>query len=115
MSRSPAYGLYVRVPTPRYRSAYCHNAAGSLMSMRRIGVSLPTAVRRPERSAVSPSPRVIGAALGGPLPAYIYDLGTVRDRIAALRAALPERTRVAYAMKANGHPAVVAAAARAAG
>jgi diaminopimelate decarboxylase len=57
---------------------------------------------------------VIGAALGGPLPAYIYDPQTVRDRIGALRSALPVGTRVAYAMKANGHPAVVAAAAGAA-
>ncbi|MGI5241346.1 type III PLP-dependent enzyme [Dactylosporangium sp. CA-139066] len=59
---------------------------------------------------MSPSPRVVAAALDGPLPAYVYDLRVVRARIAALRAALPEGTRIAYAMKANGHPAVVAAA-----
>ncbi|GAA4255677.1 staphyloferrin B biosynthesis decarboxylase SbnH [Dactylosporangium darangshiense] len=53
---------------------------------------------------------MIRAALQGPRPAYIYDLAVVRERVAALRAALPEGTRIAYAMKANGHPAVVRAA-----
>jgi diaminopimelate decarboxylase len=69
----------------------------------------------PERSAVSAAPRIAEAALQGPRPAYIYDLPTVRGRIAALRAALPAGTGIAYAMKANGHPRVVAAAAAAAG
>ncbi|MFG2040176.1 type III PLP-dependent enzyme [Dactylosporangium sp. NPDC048998] len=59
---------------------------------------------------MSPAPRVVRAALHGPRPAYIYDLPTVRARIAALRGALPEGTLVAYAMKANGHPEVVRAA-----
>ncbi|MFI5907725.1 type III PLP-dependent enzyme [Dactylosporangium sp. NPDC051541] len=63
---------------------------------------------------MSPSPRVIRAALAGPLPAYVYDPAVVRERIGALRAALPAGTVIAYAMKANGHPAVVAAAAAAA-
>jgi len=73
-------------------------------------VSLLRVAAAAERSAVSPAPRVIRAALQGPRPAYIYDLAVVRERVAALRAALPEGTRIAYAMKANGHPAVVRAA-----
>nr|BFE58712.1 type III PLP-dependent enzyme [Dactylosporangium thailandense] len=63
---------------------------------------------------MSPNPRVIEAALAGPLPAYVYDPGVIRDRIHALREALPAGTLVAYAMKANGHPDILAAAAAAA-
>jgi len=42
------------------------------------------------------------------LPAYVYDLSVARDRAASLKAALPGVT-VLYAVKANSHPAVVAA------
>ncbi|GLL08445.1 type III PLP-dependent enzyme [Dactylosporangium matsuzakiense] len=63
---------------------------------------------------MSPSPHVTRAALAGPLPAYLYDLAVVRARIGQLRGALPAGTLVAYAMKANGHPDVVRAAAQAA-
>ncbi|WP_433065840.1 type III PLP-dependent enzyme [Dactylosporangium sp. CS-033363] len=52
--------------------------------------------------------------LGGPLPAYVYDPAIVGARIDALRQALPAGTRIAYAMKANGHPSIVDAAAHAA-
>lgn len=48
-------------------------------------------------------PRVAHAIRTGPRPAYLYDLAAVRDNLAALRAALPARTRIAYAMKANGN------------
>ncbi|WP_426514383.1 type III PLP-dependent enzyme [Dactylosporangium sp. McL0621] len=57
---------------------------------------------------------MIEAALAGPLPAYVYDLDVVRGRIRALRDVLPAGTLVAYAMKANGHPDVLRAAAAAA-
>ncbi|GAA2385167.1 alanine racemase [Dactylosporangium salmoneum] len=62
---------------------------------------------------MSAGPRVARAVLAAARPAYVYDLPTVRDRVAALRAALPTGTTIVYAMKANGHPAVVQAAARA--
>nr|WP_262009288.1 type III PLP-dependent enzyme [Streptomyces sp. FIT100] len=35
------------------------------------------------------------------LPAYLYDLGALRDHAAAVRAALPERVELYYAAKAN--------------
>ncbi|WP_432824358.1 type III PLP-dependent enzyme [Dactylosporangium sp. CA-092794] len=54
--------------------------------------------------------RVVRAIEDGPKPVYVYDPETVRERIGALRAALPAGSLIAYAMKANGHPAVVAAA-----
>jgi diaminopimelate decarboxylase len=40
-------------------------------------------------------------------PFYLYDLAVVERRVAALRAALPDRFRLAYAIKANPHPAVL--------
>ncbi len=42
-------------------------------------------------------------------PAFVYDFGVVRDKVAALRVALPEGVGVHYAMKANPLPAMVAA------
>jgi diaminopimelate decarboxylase len=43
---------------------------------------------------------------------YVYDTAVLRARAEALRAALPEGAELLYAVKANGHPAVVAALAR---
>lgn len=40
----------------------------------------------------------------GDTPAFLYDAGLIADRIATLRAALPEGTGVHYAIKANPHP-----------
>ncbi|MFI5833400.1 alanine racemase [Micromonospora sp. NPDC051300] len=42
-------------------------------------------------------------------PAYRYDLAEVRANHATLRAALPTASRLYYSLKANPHPAVVAA------
>jgi 2-[(L-alanin-3-ylcarbamoyl)methyl]-2-hydroxybutanedioate decarboxylase len=42
-----------------------------------------------------------------PVCAYVYDTAALRDRAAALRAALPDAL-LFYAVKANGHPAVAA-------
>ncbi|SCG34128.1 alanine racemase [Micromonospora humi] len=42
-------------------------------------------------------------------PAYRYDLAGVRANHATLRAALPSPSRLYYSLKANPHPAVVAA------
>ncbi len=42
-------------------------------------------------------------------PAFVYDLQIVTDKIASLRAALPEGVAIHYAMKANPLPAMVAA------
>jgi diaminopimelate decarboxylase len=44
-------------------------------------------------------PAALLAAHGSPL--YVYDLDVVRRRVAHLRAALPERAEVAFAVKAN--------------
>jgi len=53
--------------------------------------------------------RVIAALRAGPGPvcAYVYDTAALRDRAAEVRAALPPGTTLLYAVKANGHPAVV--------
>ncbi len=42
-------------------------------------------------------------------PAFVYDLGVVRDKVALLRSALPDGVAIHYAMKANPLPAMVAA------
>ncbi|GIF41398.1 alanine racemase [Actinoplanes xinjiangensis] len=42
-----------------------------------------------------------------PRCAYLYDTTALRTRTATLRAALPPRTTLLYAVKANGHPDVV--------
>ncbi|HET6215322.1 MAG TPA: type III PLP-dependent enzyme [Micromonosporaceae bacterium] len=48
-------------------------------------------------------------AAARPVCAYVYHRGALRERAAALTAALPCGVRVLYAVKANGHPAVVGA------
>ena len=42
-----------------------------------------------------------------PVCAYVYDLGTLLERVEAVRLALPERCELYYAIKANTHPAVL--------
>jgi diaminopimelate decarboxylase len=49
------------------------------------------------------------AASEGATPCFVYDLGIVRDKVAALRAALPQGIGIHYAVKANPHPVVIAA------
>jgi 2-[(L-alanin-3-ylcarbamoyl)methyl]-2-hydroxybutanedioate decarboxylase len=44
-----------------------------------------------------------------PVCAYVYDPGVARERAAAVRAALPPEAALLYAVKANGHPALVSA------
>ena len=56
--------------------------------------------------------RVIGALRGQgagaePVCAYVYDLGTLLAKLDAVRAALTGRCELYYAIKANGHPAVL--------
>jgi len=53
---------------------------------------------------------VAAALLAQPRPvcAYVYSLSAMRDRAAAVRAALPPGATLFYAVKANGHPAVAA-------
>ncbi len=46
-------------------------------------------------------------ALPAPVCAYVYDTAALRERAAAVRAALPPGTTLLYAVKANGHPAVL--------
>jgi diaminopimelate decarboxylase len=43
-----------------------------------------------------------------PVCAYVYDTTALRERVADVKAALPPSATLLYAMKANGHPAVVA-------
>jgi diaminopimelate decarboxylase len=50
-------------------------------------------------------PQALLGAYGSPL--YVYDLAVVRRRVAALRAALPERAELAFAVKANPSPALL--------
>jgi diaminopimelate decarboxylase len=45
--------------------------------------------------------------LPSPVCAYVYDTSVLRATAAALRAALPSGATLLYAVKANGHPAVV--------
>jgi 2-[(L-alanin-3-ylcarbamoyl)methyl]-2-hydroxybutanedioate decarboxylase len=54
-------------------------------------------------------PHVVAAlrTLRRPVCAYVYDLGALRNRAAAVRAAFPPGTTLLYAVKANGHPDVV--------
>jgi diaminopimelate decarboxylase len=56
-----------------------------------------------------PPEHVVAAlrAMPGPVCAYVYDTAALRDRAAEVRAALPPGTTLLYAVKANGHPAVV--------
>jgi diaminopimelate decarboxylase len=51
--------------------------------------------------------------LSAPVCAYVYDTAVLREQATRLRAALPPRTTLLYAVKANGHPAVVRALAAA--
>jgi diaminopimelate decarboxylase len=56
-------------------------------------------------------PDRVRAALAGaerPVCAYVYDREVLRTRAAALKAALPAGAELLYAVKANGHPDVVA-------
>lgn len=55
--------------------------------------------------------RVRAALLGTHAPrcAYVYDRTTLVDTASAVRAALPPTTTLLYAVKANGHPDVLAA------
>ncbi|AEV85261.1 decarboxylase [Actinoplanes sp. SE50] len=58
-----------------------------------------------------PPPHITDALTARPTPvcAYLYDTTTLRRQAARLRAALPPRTTLLYAVKANGHPDVVRA------
>ncbi len=47
------------------------------------------------------------AARVGSTPFFAYDRGLLNDRVDALRAALPERVELSFAMKANPMPAIV--------
>jgi len=53
-------------------------------------------------------------AASNPVCAYVYDTAVARQRAAAVRAALPAGATLLYAVKANGHPAIVQALAEAA-
>lgn len=45
---------------------------------------------------------------GGDTPLFVYDFALIRDRIASVRAALPQGIALHYAMKANPMPALLA-------
>jgi diaminopimelate decarboxylase len=44
---------------------------------------------------------VLGAQDGGGIPCFVYDLGVARRRFETLRAAMPSRVALAYAVKSN--------------
>ncbi len=67
----------------------------------------------PERYPPPPRVRAALHTATAPVCAYVYDTGALRERAGAVRAALPAGTTLLYAMKANGHPAVVRALAAA--
>ncbi|AGL17506.1 Orn/DAP/Arg decarboxylase 2 [Actinoplanes sp. N902-109] len=58
---------------------------------------------------------MLAALRGRPSPvcAYVYDRQALRERAAAVRAALPANTILLYAVKANGHPDVAGTLAQA--
>jgi len=63
-----------------------------------------------------PTPEQVEAALRAqprPVCAYVYDTAALRIRAAAVRAALPPRTTILYAVKANNRSEVVETLARA--
>jgi 2-[(L-alanin-3-ylcarbamoyl)methyl]-2-hydroxybutanedioate decarboxylase len=70
---------------------------------------LTARARQPE----GPAWERVSAALHGqtsgaqPVCAYVYDLQTLVGQVEAVRSALPERCELYYAIKANGHPAVL--------
>lgn len=45
----------------------------------------------------------------GDTPLFVYDVGIVRQRMAALRAAMPDKLGIHYAIKANSHPVFLTA------
>ncbi|MFG1794841.1 type III PLP-dependent enzyme [Nocardia sp. NPDC049149] len=51
----------------------------------------------------------VTALSGTELPAYLYDLGALRDHAAFVRAALPDAVELYYAAKANPEPEILAA------
>jgi 2-[(L-alanin-3-ylcarbamoyl)methyl]-2-hydroxybutanedioate decarboxylase len=59
--------------------------------------------------------QIVEAVMGArrPVCAYVYDTAALRARAHAVRAALPAGAELLYAVKANGHPGVVAALAAA--
>ena len=48
-------------------------------------------------------------AQAGDTPLFVYDVAIVRQRIAALRSAMPDGLGIHYAIKANSHPTFLAA------
>jgi diaminopimelate decarboxylase len=55
-------------------------------------------------------PEPVASALRGarrPVCAYVYDTAALRTRAAEVKAALPASATLLYAVKANGHPAIV--------
>ncbi|MEU0659511.1 type III PLP-dependent enzyme [Streptomyces lavendulocolor] len=59
--------------------------------------------------APAPLPPDVPLPPGTATPAYVYDLDAVRAAHARLRSWLPEPSELYYSLKANPHPAVVAA------
>ena len=58
------------------------------------------------RCVAGHEPEALVASFGSPL--YVYDASVVRARAAALRAALPDQVDIAFAVKANSSPALLA-------
>jgi diaminopimelate decarboxylase len=64
-----------------------------------------------DRGMTAPTPAVLDrvrSLSSQQLPAYIYDLAALREHVAAVRNALPDRVELYYAAKANPEPAILA-------
>lgn len=61
------------------------------------------------RLVIAGRPADAWVAEAGDTPLFVYDMGLVRARIAAVRAALPAEVRLHYAVKANPMPELLAA------
>ncbi|MGH3774066.1 MAG: type III PLP-dependent enzyme [Pseudonocardiaceae bacterium] len=78
------------------------------------GHAAPLTVRAPRGPAWERVSQALRGQVSGeqPVCAYVYDLGTLVERVEAVRVALPRRCELYYAVKANSHPAVLSTLAR---
>jgi 2-[(L-alanin-3-ylcarbamoyl)methyl]-2-hydroxybutanedioate decarboxylase len=68
---------------------------------------LTVCAQRPEGPAWERVREALRTCDTEPVCAYVYDLGALLEQTEAVRSALPERCELYYALKANGHPAVL--------
>ncbi|MCC2975600.1 pyridoxal-dependent decarboxylase, exosortase A system-associated [Sphingomonas sp. PL-96] len=69
---------------------------------------IPPAFAGQQRLAIGGEDAEALVARAGDTPLFVYDLGLVADRVAALRRALPAKLGIHYAIKANPHADLLA-------